>query len=123
MILFLHQIDWNKLRPEVLFGGQVLERTPAGLSIFYLIGIGILLGFLMISFFDNFKRPKFLFELDLPREVTRRLTRTVANRSLRIWQVVFIYLHLASMGSRFTGRILPTILTNSFRHSPTKTSE
>ncbi|MBC7900956.1 MAG: hypothetical protein H7070_12995 [Saprospiraceae bacterium] len=94
----LAQFDWNKLRPENLFGGQVLERTPAGLSIVYIIGIGILLGFLIITFFDNFSRPKFLFERHLPREVTRRLTQTVANRSLRVWQFVFICLALTVFG-------------------------
>lgn len=95
---FLLQIDWNKLRPEALFGGQVLERTPAGLSIFYLIGVGVLLGFLVLTFFDNFSRPKFLFELELPREVKRRLTKTLANRSLRVWQCVFVVLALTVYG-------------------------
>lgn len=97
-LLFLAQFDWNKLRPENLFGGQVLERTPAGLSIVYIIGIGVLLGFLIITFFDNFKRPKFLFERHLPREVTRRLTQTIANRSIRIWQFVFISLAFTVFG-------------------------
>ena len=49
MILqFLFQLD--KLRPENLFGGQVLERTPAGLSIIYLIGMAVLLIFLIMTF-------------------------------------------------------------------------
>jgi len=94
----LLQFDWNKLRPETWFGGQILERTPAGLSIAYIIGAGILLGFLVITFFDNFNPPKFLFESDLPREVTRRLTQTVANRSLRVWQFVFILLAFTVLG-------------------------
>ena len=98
MLAFLLQFDWNKLRPEQLFGGQVLERTPAGLSIVFIIGIGILLGFLVISFFDNFSRPKFLFERDLPREVKRKLTQTITNRSLRLWQFVFILLALSVFG-------------------------
>jgi hypothetical protein len=75
MLAFLFQIDWSKYRPEALFGGQVLERTPAGLSIIYIIAVGILIGFLILTFFDNFSRPKFLFELDLPREVKRRSPR------------------------------------------------
>jgi hypothetical protein len=66
---FLLQIDWNKLRPEAIFGGQVLERTPAGLTIVYIVGVGILLGFLVLTFYDNFYRPKFLYERDLTREV------------------------------------------------------
>lgn len=98
LLSFLLQIDWDKLRPEALFGGQVLERTPAGLSIAYIIGIGVLIGFLVITFFDNFSRPKFLFEYDLPREVTRRLTQTITNRSIRIWQFVFIILAFSVFG-------------------------
>ena len=95
---FLIQIDWNKYRPENLFGGQVLERTPAGLSIVFIIGVGILIGFLVLSFFDNFSRPKFLFEQNLPREVTRKLTQTIANRSIRVWQFVFILLAFSVFG-------------------------
>lgn len=94
----LLQIDWNKLRPEYLFGSQVLERTPAGLSIFYVIGMGVLIGFLIITFFDNFRRPKFLFEKNLPREVTRKLTQTIANRSVRVWHCVFIVLTFTVLG-------------------------
>ena len=40
ILALLLQIDWNKFRPEQLFGGQVLERTPAGLSIVFIIGVG-----------------------------------------------------------------------------------
>jgi len=85
-------IDWQKLRPEYLFGGQVLERTPAGLSIVYSIGMGILLVFLLLGFLENIRRRTFIFERDLPREVNKRLTRTVANRGLRTWFVVFVAL-------------------------------
>ncbi len=95
---FLLLIDWEKLRPEYLFGEQVLERTPAGLSIVYIIGVGILIGFLVLSFFDNFGRPKFLFERGLPREVRKRITQTVTNRSLRVWQVVFVILAFSVFG-------------------------
>ncbi len=97
-MLFLLQIDWNKLRPENLFGIQVLERTPAGLSIVYLIGLAILLVFLILSFFSNFRRPKFAFELNLPKEVKRKLTTTVTNRSLRVWQFIFIFLAFTVYG-------------------------
>jgi penicillin-binding protein 2 len=89
---FLSQIDWNMFRPESIFGGQVLERTPAGLTIVYIIGVGVLIGFLVLTFYDNFNRPKFLYERDLPREVKKRLTQTVANRSIRVWQIVFVLL-------------------------------
>lgn len=96
--MFLLQFDWEKLRPENLFGGQVLERTPAGLTIVYLIGIAILIVLLVISFLSNFRRPKFNFERDLPKEVKRKLTTTLANRSLRVWQFVFIFLALFVYG-------------------------
>ncbi len=98
VLLYFLQINWEKLRPENLFGGQVLERTPAGLSIIYLIGLAVLLGFLLISFFSNFRRPQFNFERDLPKEVKRKLTKTVTNRSLRIWQFVFIALAFTVFG-------------------------
>ena len=98
MLSFLLQIDWSKWSPEAIFGGQVLERTPAGLTIVYIIGVGVLLGFLVLTFFDNFNRPKFLFEFDLPKEVKKKLTQTVANRSIRVWQFVFIFLALGVFG-------------------------
>src|SRR5678815_5327023 len=91
-------IDWNKLRPESIFGGQVLERTPAGLTIVYIIGVGVLIGFLVLTFYDNFNRPKFLYERDLPKEVKRRLTQTIANRSIRVWQFVFVLLAFSVFG-------------------------
>lgn len=90
LLLFL-EIDWQKLKPENIFGSQILERTPAGLSIAYLIGVAVLLAFLIISFFGNARR-KFAFEENLPKQVRRKLTTTLANRSLRIWQFVFILL-------------------------------
>lgn len=95
--LFLLQFDWQKLRPENLFGNQILERTPAGLSLIYLAGIAVLLVFLALSFFRNV-RPKFAFERDLPEEVKKMLGRTVANRSLRIWQFVFVLLAFTVFG-------------------------
>src|SRR5215213_4757396 len=98
MIFALLQFDWNKLRPEAIFGGQVLERTPAGLSIVYIIGAGVLIGFLILTFYDNFGRPKFLYERDLPREVKKRLTQTIANRSIRVWQIVFVLLAFSVFG-------------------------
>ena len=98
LLLYLTQIDWEKFKPENIFGGQVLERTPAGLSILYIIGVGIVLGFLVLTFIDNFRRPDFIFESNLPRGVTKRLTRTIANRSIRVWQFVFIILALSVFG-------------------------
>src|SRR5690242_10741504 len=98
MLFLLLQIDWQKWRPENLFGGQVLERTPAGLTIVYIIAIGIIVGLLIVSFLDNFRRPEFPFEIGLPREVTRKLTKTITNRSLRAWQFVFVALALTVFG-------------------------
>ena len=96
--LLLFQINWDRFRPENIFGSQVLERTPAGLSIVYLIGVGILLGFLVITLFDNFRRPKFIFERDLPDGVGRRIAQAVTNRSLRVWHVLFIVLAFTVFG-------------------------
>ena len=96
--LLLIFIDWEKWKPENLFGSQVLERTPAGLTIIYMIGVGILIGFLVISFIDNFRKPKFIFEQNLPKEVVRKMTQSVANRSLRIWQTFFVLLAFAVFG-------------------------
>jgi len=96
--LFLTLIDWQKYKPENLFGGQVLERTPAGLTIVYIIGVGILIGFLVLTFLDNFSRPRFIFEANLPKEITKRLTQTIANRSIRAWQALFVILALAVFG-------------------------
>ncbi|HVE55622.1 MAG TPA: penicillin-binding transpeptidase domain-containing protein [Pyrinomonadaceae bacterium] len=96
ILMFLLQLD--KLRPEKIFGGQVLERTPAGLSIVYLIGMAVLIWFLIMSFYGNFRRPKFSFEENLPKEVIKKLSSTLTNRSLRIWQVVFILLAFSVYG-------------------------
>ena len=98
MISLISFINLNAWRPDNLFGGQVLERTPAGLSIVYIIAVGILVGFLVLTFLDNFLRPKFLFELNLPREVTKKLTQTITNRSLRVWQFVFVLLAFSVFG-------------------------
>jgi cell division protein FtsI/penicillin-binding protein 2 len=97
-LLLLLFIDWDKWRPENLFGSQVLERTPAALSLFYIVGVGILIGFLVITFLDNFRRPKFKFEQNLTTDVSRRLTQAVANRSLRAWQLLFVILALSVFG-------------------------
>ena len=97
LVIFLQTFS-DYIRPEYWLGGQVLERTPAGLSILYIISVGVLLGFLVLTFFDNFNRPKFLFELNLPREVSRKLTQTIANRSIRVWQVVFVLLAFTVFG-------------------------
>ncbi len=98
MLLFLLQIDWESLRPEKLFGVQVLERTPAGLTVAYLIGVAVLVFLLFSTFIGNFSRPKFNFELDLPKEVKKKLSSTATNRSLRMWQFVFFALAFSVFG-------------------------
>lgn len=97
LFLFVLQFDWNKLRPENLFGQQVLERTPAGLSLIYMAGIAFLLILLLLSFIRNL-RPKFAFQEGLPNEVRRKLSLTMTNRSLRIWQFIFIFLAFTVFG-------------------------
>ncbi|MEP7075294.1 MAG: penicillin-binding transpeptidase domain-containing protein [Acidobacteriota bacterium] len=97
-LLLLTLIDWGKYKPENLFGGQILERTPAGLTIVYLIGVGVLIGFLILTFLDNFGRPRFIFEANLPREVTKKITQTIANRSMRAWQFFFVMLAFSVFG-------------------------
>ena len=96
-LLYFLQFDWNKLRPENLFGAQVIERTPAGLSLIYMAGILLLIVLLLLSFIRNL-RPTFAFQKDLPKEVKRRLSITATNRSLRIWQVIFVFLALFVYG-------------------------
>lgn len=91
-------VDWSWLRPESIFGGQVLERTPAAITIFYIIGLGVVIGLLCLTFFDNFRRPPFPFEIGLPREVVRRIAKSVANRSIRVWQIIFVLIALSVFG-------------------------
>ena len=98
MNFFFLFIDWSKLKPEYIFGGQILERTPAALSIIYLIGLGLLIGFLLMTFLDNFRRPKLVFERELPKEVRRKLTQTIANHGLYVWQALFVALALFVFG-------------------------
>jgi hypothetical protein len=98
MIHLLLFVDWSQYSPENLFGRQILERTPAGLTIVWVIGVGILIGFLGLTFFDRFRRPKFIAERELPTQVTRRLTVNAANRSLRTWQILFVLLAFAAFG-------------------------
>jgi peptidoglycan glycosyltransferase len=95
---FLTFIDWSRFRPENILGGQVLERTPAGLSLLYLLVLGMLLGLLLISFLDNYGKWDFVFARGLSKEVKRRLTQTVANRGLYVWQTFFVILALSVFG-------------------------
>lgn len=96
LFLFVELPKW--LKPDQIFGGQVLERTPAGLSIVYLIGMAVLIFFLVVTFIDNFRRPKFIFERELSKQVKKKLTSTLTNRSLWIWQVLFVVLALTVFG-------------------------
>lgn len=91
-------IDWAQFKPERIFGGQILERTPAGLSIVYIIGLAILIGFLVVSFVDVIGRPSFIFERDLPKAARKRLAKTAANRALYIWQGAFVVLAACVFG-------------------------
>ncbi len=96
LLLFIELPKW--LKPDQIFGGQVLERTPAGLSIVYLIGIAVLIAFLFITFVDNFRRPRFTAEQSLPKAVKKKLTQTLTNRSLWMWQILFVILAFTVFG-------------------------
>jgi cell division protein FtsI/penicillin-binding protein 2 len=54
--------------------------------------------FLLLGFLGTVRRRTFAFEENLPNEVKRKLTTTLANRSLRVWQFVFIFLALFVYG-------------------------
>lgn len=97
MLFFLLQTDLSKWRPENLFGQQVLERTPAGLSLVYLGGIALVALILITASIIN-RRHKFNFEQDLPKEVKKKLGTTSSNRSLQIWRVVFMLLAFTVYG-------------------------
>lgn len=94
---FLFFIDWSRFRPEAILGGQVLERTPAFLSLIYLIGVAIITGFLVVSFIGQY-RALYQFEIDLPKEVKKRLSLTKTNRSLRAWHILFMMLACTVFG-------------------------
>ena len=57
-----------------------------------------LLIFLIMTFWGNFSRPQFTFEQNLSKEVVKKLTSTLTNRSLRTWRIVFILLALSVYG-------------------------
>lgn len=97
-LLIFFQDGWDFLRPEKLFGIQVLERTPAALTLIYLAAAAAVVIFLLAAFIGNFRRPKFEFEKGLPREVKRKLSSTATNRSLRLWQLVFFALAFGVYG-------------------------
>ncbi|REJ78312.1 MAG: hypothetical protein DWQ47_02295 [Acidobacteria bacterium] len=98
MLFFFLQSDWDFLRPENLLGLQVLERTPAALTLITLLALGGVIVLVLLAFLGNFRRPKFAFETNLPREVKRKLSSTATNRSLRIWQLVFFALAFGVYG-------------------------
>lgn len=80
-----------------IFGGQVLERIPAALSILYLIAIAVVMFFLITSLRDAFAKPNPL-ESDIPNTARARITQTLTNRSLRTWRIVFLFLAFAVFG-------------------------
>ncbi len=88
----------SSLGLDSLFGGQILERTPAGLSIVYLAGVALLVGFLIFSLLGDVRRWKFKFERDIDPKIAKRHTASLANRSLRMWQGVFILLAVVTFG-------------------------
>jgi len=88
----------SSLGLDSIFGGQILERTPAGLSLVYLAGVAVLVAFLIFSLLGDVRRWKFKFERDIDPKIAKRLTASLANRSLRMWQGLFIILALVTFG-------------------------
>ena len=82
---------------EDIFGGQVLERVPAALSVLYIVAIGVVMFFLVSSLRGAFAKPNPIEE-DLQDAVRSRITQTVANRSLSYWRVIFIGLAFVVFG-------------------------
>lgn len=82
----------GSLSLEEMFGKQILERTPAGLTILYLVGMGVVAGLIFIAFLSETGRTSFRSEFGLPNEIIRKLARTAANRSVFIWQILFTVL-------------------------------
>lgn len=91
-------IDIGRFLVEKIFGGQVLERTPAGLSIIYLLALAAIVAMLFVLLVENIRPRKFIFEYQLPRSVVKRLSRTAANRSITIWFLVFLGLCVTVFG-------------------------
>ncbi|KXK06890.1 MAG: penicillin-binding protein [Acidobacteria bacterium OLB17] len=98
MNLLLALIDWKILRPEYIFGGQVLERTPAGLSILYLACLFLLLGFIAVFLLETLRRPRLTAEKAVPPTLAKRLTVNLANRSIFVWQMFFVLAALTVFG-------------------------
>jgi penicillin-binding protein 2 len=87
----LFNLSWRLFSLEQLIGNQVLEKIPAKLSLFYLLGLFILTTLLLLFIFRRFKA-SFAFEKGLPEAIIRKTNRAMTARSLRIWQLVFIVL-------------------------------
>lgn len=86
---------------EDIFGKQVLERTPAGLSIFYLVAMGVLVITLSFTLLESRSVANARPEANLLPSVVRGLSRAVANRSLWLWAAVFVLLSLLVFLSQF----------------------
>ncbi|QQS33066.1 MAG: hypothetical protein IPM50_00335 [Acidobacteriota bacterium] len=80
---------------EDIFGKQVLERTPAGLSIFYLVAMGVLVITLSLTLLESRSTANAKPEANLLPSVVRGLSRSIANRSLWSWAAVFVLLSLS----------------------------
>lgn len=95
-INFLAMSSWLSL--DDIFGKQVLERTPAGLTILYLIGMAIVIGLIAVAFLGEVSRPGYRSEFGLSNQTLKKLARFAANRSVNYWQVVFCMLAIAVFG-------------------------
>ncbi|HLE63785.1 MAG TPA: penicillin-binding transpeptidase domain-containing protein, partial [Pyrinomonadaceae bacterium] len=83
------------------FDPHLPERMPALLTLIYVIGFGLVVLFLSLSFLRNRRRAAAgaaVVSADLPREVRRRLGSTSTNRGLRALRWLFILLSLGLFG-------------------------
>ncbi|MCS6873137.1 MAG: penicillin-binding transpeptidase domain-containing protein [Acidobacteriota bacterium] len=97
LLFFISRQDFGL---EKIFGGQILERVPAGLSLAYLFGLLILLMLLVTSIFRKAEKG-FVFERELPREVSKKVNKAVTGRSLRLWSFIFLCFSFVIFGFHF----------------------
>lgn len=86
---------------EEIFGKQVLERTPAGLSLVFLAALAILAITLSFTLLENLSRRRLTAESRLEDDVRKRLSRSLANRSMAVLLAVFVILSVSMFASQF----------------------
>lgn len=86
---------------EDIFGKQVLERTPAGISLAFLAALAILAITLSLTLLEKHSKRRITAELRLEDGIRRRLSRSLANRSMSILLAVFVLLSVSMFASQF----------------------